>query len=89
MPRARRGLASSSWGGAWQGLEPRGLGGPSLPLCLGISFLPSVLGAGGGARVPSLVGGVWEQMGGRNSPSHLGSTSTTPRFQRLFSRVPS
>lgn len=46
----------------------RGLCGPSLPLSFGISFLPSVLGAGGGAGVPSLVGGVQEQMGGTTLP---------------------
>lgn len=57
-----------------------GLCGPSLPPCFGISFLPSVLGAGGGARVPSLVGGVQKQMGGKNSPSHLGYAPTTPKF---------
>lgn len=48
---------------AWQGLEPWGWE-PLPASSLGISFLPSVLGAGGGAGVPSLVGGVWEQMGG-------------------------
>lgn len=69
---------------AWQGLEPGGGGCalcvPSLPLCFGISFLPSVLGAGGGARVPFLVGGVQEQMGERNSPSHLGCAPTAPKW---------
>lgn len=42
---------------AWQGLEPPGAEGPLPASCFGISFLPSVLGARGGATVPLLVGG--------------------------------
>ena len=62
----------------WQGLEPPGAGWP-LPTSMPWHFLPAICaGAGGGARMPSLVGGVWEQMGGRNSPSHLSCAPTTP-----------
>lgn len=58
-------------------------GGWLAPPCLCALAFPSChlcWELGGGARVPSPVGGVWEQMGGRNSPSHLGYTCTTLRF---------
>lgn len=53
VPWAGRGLVSSSRGKLGKGWSLRGLSGPSLPQCFGISFLPSVLGAKGGAKCHS------------------------------------
>lgn len=53
VPWAGRGLVSSSRGKLGKGWSLRGLRGPSLPQCFGISFLPSVLGAEGGAKCHS------------------------------------
>lgn len=66
MPWVREGLLSCSCGKLGRGCCRWGLSGPSLSLPW--HFLPAICaGSWGRGRAPSLVGGVWEQMGGRTA----------------------
>lgn len=66
MPWVREGLLSCSCGKLGRGCCCWGLSGPSLSLPW--HFLSAICaGSWGRGRAPSLVGGVWEQMGGRTA----------------------